>query len=329
MTAFQAGALAESMVGGGYLGIVLDRVLGQAASVLGVDAACLCVPDPARGDGAIVAAARGLDDVVGTRIRSGSEPIADADATAIPLAGTPGAVLIIAGRKPNLRALAPLTEMVGAAVGQLGQRTRMAPSVIRRVRDLAVSLDERDGYTADHSQEVVELVRAVAAGLGLERAEMRELELAALLHDVGKVRVPDAILQKPGALDAHEFDVMALHPIWGQQLLADVLGFAAVAGIVRYHHERWDGGGYPDRLAGAHIPLASRVISVCDAYHAMTSDRPYRAALGRDEALARLAEAAGSQFDPDVVAQATAVISRSGASGTSARPSAGRALRRA
>ena len=117
----------------------------------------------------------------------------------------------------------------------------MAPSVIRRVRDLAVTLDERDGYTADHSQEVVELVRAVAGGLGLERAEMRELELAALLHDVGKIRVPDPILQKPGALDALEFDVMARHPIWGAQLLAEVLGFGAVAGIVRYHHERWDG----------------------------------------------------------------------------------------
>jgi HD-GYP domain-containing protein (c-di-GMP phosphodiesterase class II) len=308
MTAFQAGALAESMVGTGYIGIVLDRVLNQVVSVLGVDAACLCVPDPAHRDGSIVAAARGLDDVVGARIPSASTLLAD-DSTAVPLTTVPGAVLVIGSREPNLRALAPLTEIVGAALGSVSQRTRLAPSVIRRVRDLAVSLDERDGYTADHSEEVVELVRSVAAGLGLEPAEMRELELAALLHDVGKIRVPDAILQKPGALDALEFDVMARHPVWGAQLLADVLGFGAVAGIVRYHHERWDGGGYPDGLAGAHIPVASRVISVCDAYHAMTSDRPYRAALGVEEAIARLEAGAGSQFDPDVVFHALAAIS--------------------
>jgi len=169
---------------------------------------------------------------------------------AVPLVDLPGAFLIIGSHDPNLRALAPLTEIVSAAVGHVSHRARMAPGVIRRVRDIAVSIDERDGYTADHSQEVVALVRAVAARLGMERAEMRELELAALLHDVGKIRVPDSILQKPGALDALEFDVMARHPIWGAQLLSDVLGFGAVAGIVRYHHERWDGGGYPDGLVG-------------------------------------------------------------------------------
>jgi HD-GYP domain-containing protein (c-di-GMP phosphodiesterase class II) len=296
------------MVGTGYLGIVLDRVLDQAAAVLGVDEACLCVPDPTRIHGSIVAAACGIDDVIGTRVDYDAEVLDVEGITAVPLAALPGATLIVGSRDPNLRALAPLTEIVGAAVGQVNQRARMTPSVIRRVRDLAVSLDERDGYTADHSQEVVEFARTVAGGLGLERAEMRELELAALLHDVGKVRVPDSILHKPGALDALEFDVMARHPVWGAQLLSEVLGFGAVAVIVRYHHERWDGGGYPDGLVGDHIPLASRVISVCDAFHAMTSDRPYRAAMSALEALDRLEAGAGTQFDPAVVVQAVAAI---------------------
>jgi HD-GYP domain-containing protein (c-di-GMP phosphodiesterase class II) len=121
------------------------------------------------------------------------------------------------------------------------------------------------------------------------------------LHDVGKIGVPDAILNKPGPLDSAEWELMRRHPEMGAETVSRLPGLGAVAPLVRSHHERWDGDGYPDRLGGQEIPLASRVICACDAFVAMTSDRPYRPALDVDQALAELVAGAGSQFDPRVV----------------------------
>ncbi len=127
---------------------------------------------------------------------------------------------------------------------------------------------------------------------------MAELAAVALLHDVGKIGIPDELLHKAGPLSDEEWKVMREHPVIGERILANVPGLEAVALAVRHEHERWDGDGYPDGLVGAEIPLASRIVLACDAWNALQSDRPYRAALPREDALAELRRCSGTQFDP-------------------------------
>jgi putative nucleotidyltransferase with HDIG domain len=157
-------------------------------------------------------------------------------------------------------------------------------------------------YTADHSREVVELALAVSEELGLSPLEMRRVEFAALLHDVGKIAVPKEIIDKPGPLDEDEWEVMRLHTIEGEAMLAKVGGVLGEAGVVvRASHEHYDGSGYPDGLRGDAIPVEARIVATCDAFNAMTTDRSYRSARSREAALAELRSCAGSQFDPEVV----------------------------
>lgn len=170
-------------------------------------------------------------------------------------------------------------------------------------------VEHDDEYTGSHSRSVVDLANAVADELGFDSSSRQELEFAAMLHDVGKIAIPKEILNKPAALTDTEFEVMKTHTIEGQFMLDRVGGLLARVGeIVRSCHERWDGRGYPDGLAGEQIPLAARIVFACDAYHAMTSDRVYRAALPKSVAIGELADNAGSQFDPQVVAALTAVV---------------------
>jgi putative nucleotidyltransferase with HDIG domain len=168
-----------------------------------------------------------------------------------------------------------------------------------------------DAYTGSHSRDVVELTLAVADELGLGPRERRDAEFAALLHDVGKVRTPKEIINKPGKLTDEEREIIKQHTIDGERMLEKVGGLLGEIGhIVRSCHERHDGQGYPDGLAGVEIPLIARIVSCCDAFNAMTTDRPYRAALTLEEALAELRRNAGTQFDPRVV---EAVVRVSGA----------------
>jgi HD-GYP domain-containing protein (c-di-GMP phosphodiesterase class II) len=141
----------------------------------------------------------------------------------------------------------------------------------------------------------------VGRELELDREALKRLELGALFHDIGKIGIPSDILQKPGPLTDEEFEIVKSHPELGEKILAPIDRLADVRPIVRACHERWDGGGYPDGKAGVDIPVEARIVLVCDAFHAMVTDRPYRGRMPDAEAVERLCESAGSQFDPTVV----------------------------
>jgi HD-GYP domain-containing protein (c-di-GMP phosphodiesterase class II) len=163
---------------------------------------------------------------------------------------------------------------------------------------LIAAVEARDSYTGEHSRGVVDHATAVGRKLGLGPDELADVEHVALLHDIGKISIPDSILNKPGRLSEEEWEVMRSHPIASERLIREVPGLDHLGPAVRAEHERWDGGGYPDGLAGEEIPLASRITLVCDAYHAMTSDRPYRRALAREVARAEIEKGIGTQFCP-------------------------------
>jgi HD-GYP domain-containing protein (c-di-GMP phosphodiesterase class II) len=168
-----------------------------------------------------------------------------------------------------------------------------------------------DAYTGSHSRDVVDLVLAVCDELGLDARARRDAEFAALLHDVGKIRIPAEIINKPGKLDAEERAIIETHTVIGEGLLKKVGGMLGDVGtIVRSCHERWDGDGYPDGLVGEAVPLVARIVCACDAFSAMTTTRSYRAARPVHEALAELQRCAGTQFDPRVVEALVAVETR-------------------
>jgi putative nucleotidyltransferase with HDIG domain len=166
---------------------------------------------------------------------------------------------------------------------------------------LVTTLDARDRYTAGHSAAVASYARDIARSLGLSEEEQRLAHLCGLVHDVGKIGLPPGLLEKPGPLTLEERRQMEKHPVIGERILAKVDDYAEIARIVRHHHERVDGQGYPDKLSGHEIPLLARIISVADAYDAMTSDRPYRDPMPAYVARRRLAQSVGSQFDAKVV----------------------------
>jgi putative nucleotidyltransferase with HDIG domain len=167
---------------------------------------------------------------------------------------------------------------------------------------LADVIEADDWYTGEHSKSVVRLALEVAEALGLKTEQRRNVEFAALLHDVGKIAIPKAIVNKPGSLTSYEWTIIKAHTVEGQRMLDRVGGFMRSVGqIVRCHHEHWDGSGYPDGLVGEAIPLESRLIACADAWNAMRTDRPYRKALPYEDALSELTANAGHQFDARVV----------------------------
>src|SRR3954454_900078 len=166
---------------------------------------------------------------------------------------------------------------------------------------LLQAMQEREPELRDHLDDVAELARAVGIELGLAGEELDELVRAAELHDVGKVAVPDTILHKPGPLTEIEWDHMREHTLVGDRILSAAPALQGVARLVRASHERYDGRGYPDRLMGEEIPLGARIVAVCDAFNARTTDRPYRPAVPHEHALDELHRCSGRQFDPMVV----------------------------
>ena len=167
---------------------------------------------------------------------------------------------------------------------------------------MARMVEARDGPTHDHSLRIARLAAGLAERMGLTARRQRVVRLGGLLHDVGKVAVPDTILRKPAPLDEAEWAIMSRHPQAGARILRGIPALADVVEVVRHHHERWDGTGYPHGLAGEAIPLEARIVAVADAYAAMTEDRPYRRGLSPLQAVAEIRAQAGRQFDPAVVA---------------------------
>ncbi len=175
-------------------------------------------------------------------------------------------------------------------------------SYMATVRALSNAVEARDAYTGKHAERVAAYGLELAAAAGLEVADSPQIEFGFLLHDVGKVAVPDAILFKSSSLTAEEYALVRRHPIIGSEILRDVDFLGEGKLVVRHHHERWDGSGYPDGLIGDAIPLAARVFAVADALDALTTDRPYRPASTFTRAREVINDGAGTQFDPDVVA---------------------------
>jgi putative nucleotidyltransferase with HDIG domain len=188
-----------------------------------------------------------------------------------------------------------------ASVGLVEANARLEAANLSFATALVMTLDARDRYTAGHSEAVATYARAVAKRLGLPESDQHLAFLCGLVHDIGKVGLPPGLLEKPGPLNLEERRQMERHAEIGERILAKVEDYSEIAQIVRHHHERLDGQGYPDGLGGHEIPMLSRIIAVADAFDAMTSDRPYRDAMPQQTARLRLAQAAGSQFDARVV----------------------------
>ena len=210
-------------------------------------------------------------------------------------------------RRPAL--VLGLVPMLGVFAGFARERRARLESIIELKNAyhgtalvLGDVVEADDAYTGEHCKGVVQLTLAVADELGLDAERRRNLEFGALLHDVGKVAIPKEIINKPGRLDPDEWRLIQTHTVEGQRMLERVGGFMREVGIiVRSHHERWDGTGYPDGLEGAAVPVESRIISCCDAWNAMRTDRSYRAAIPHDDAVQELVACTGTQFDPRIV----------------------------
>lgn len=224
----------------------------------------------------------------------------------------------------------PLAALLTLFARERNERIEQALELGGAYRGIAMLLgdllEEADEYTGgDHTRGVVALSIEVAEELGLDERQRHNVELAALLHDIGKIVIPDTIINKPGPLSDDEWTLMKTHTVEGQRMLDRVGGVLREVGmIVRASHERWDGGGYPDGLTGDRIPREATVVAACDAFNAMTTDRSYRRARSVEDAVAELCDCAGSQFAPDVVSALVRVVARSTLEVASAQPTASR-----
>jgi HD-GYP domain-containing protein (c-di-GMP phosphodiesterase class II) len=202
----------------------------------------------------------------------------------------------------QLRLLAGLAHQAKLAIESAEHYMSLERTFVSTVAALANALEVKDDYTASHARWITDMAMLVGRELELDRDALKRLELGALFHDIGKIGIPTEILQKPGPLNDEEFEIVKEHPELGEKILAPIDRLEDVRPIVRACHERWDGRGYPDGKAGYDIPVEARVVLVCDAFHAMVTDRPYRERMPQTEAVRRLLGSAGTQFDPTAVA---------------------------
>lgn len=204
----------------------------------------------------------------------------------------------------DLELLSALGNQAGVALHRVRLMGELERLLLDTIRAIAATIDAKDGYTHRHSERVAALSRRIALEMGLTADQQQTVQLAALLHDVGKIAVPDSILNKPGRLTADEFEEMKKHPVHGARILANIQSPAVTAVLpgVKHHHERWDGGGYPEGLCGEQIPLIGRLLGVADFYDAVTSARSYRPAMSHEEAIAMITDGAGTHFDRAIVA---------------------------
>jgi hypothetical protein len=274
----------------------VERIVALAATMLGADVAAVVLED-------------GGWSSTGERLAAGEEPhtllTRPSVAAAAPV--RPNGCLHVISGEPGRRFEGRELELIGI-LADAAAAALAAPAshghverVSGHIEQLAASLEPSRAELRWRGGDFVALVAAVGRRMGLDRAERAELELAARLLDIGLLRVPTEVLDRPGRLTDAEWSVVRRHPVWGADALVGVPGLAAVAFAVRCHHERWDGGGYPHGLAGPRIPAAARVLAACDAWWAMTSQRPYAPALSPAEAAMELRLAAGGQLDPAAV----------------------------
>ena len=201
----------------------------------------------------------------------------------------------------EVRLLEGIAEIAGTAIRRARLHQNLQQAYVQMVLALAQAIESRDSYTAGHSERMVRLAERIAREMGCAEGDVQDIRWGARLHDVGKIGIPDNILNKPGGLSEVEWKMMRQHPILGEEILKSVERMRAVAMLVRHHQERWDGTGYPDRLRGEAIPLGSRILAAVDAYGAITEARPYKPARTHAEAVAEIRRCGGTQFDPRVV----------------------------
>jgi HD-GYP domain-containing protein (c-di-GMP phosphodiesterase class II) len=297
---------------------LLARSVEVTARVLGTPKVALFVEDDAHPGTLAVRASLGYGEqvVIGLELPSGAleraEPFThDTDDARIVVAPIRlernrfAALSVTVGNRElderRLRLLAGLAHQAKVAIESAEHVESLERTFVSTVEALANALEASDEYTSSHARWITDVALLVGRSLQLDRETMKRLELGALFHDIGKIGIPSEVLRRPGPLNDAEFELVKEHPVLGEKILAPIERLADVRPIVRSCHERWDGRGYPDGKRGEEIPLESRIVFVCDAFHAMTTDRPYRKRLSQVEAIGRLREGAGTQFDPAVV----------------------------
>jgi diguanylate cyclase (GGDEF)-like protein len=313
------------------LGDVLERIVEGAARLFGAPHASLWLQEPPSGDLVGLAAAGYEESVVGRRFPASTiapfvqwlEPFVlgprDRTFNDLPLrdvgpyfaapfttdgrwgviAVAPNQESLLGNRELDL--LGGIAQQAKLAIANASSFEGLERTFVSTIEALANALEARDAYTSSHARWITDTSLKVGRQLGLDDETLKRLELGALFHDIGKIGIPNSVLLKPGPLSTDERTLIETHPQLGARIIAPIDQLQDVCEIVRACHERWDGQGYPDHKAGEEIPLEARIIFACDAFHAMTTDRPYRRALPPAEALRRLREAAGTQFDPQVV----------------------------
>jgi putative nucleotidyltransferase with HDIG domain len=293
----------------GYSGVILERLAQHTRTVLGVHEAWIAISPPGDGRTYTGVAAAGTDpDVIGRRMSSPCGDMGGLASAPVAVHGHARGALCVGAHanggelnRLDVELLDELATLTGEVLTHHESRELFTADSKAEIRALVGAMADADGDTYRHSLEVAATARAVAQRLGLADVDLVEVELGALLHDLGKLRMPPQILTKPGPLDPDELQLMRRHPEWGCEMVARVPGLEAIALIVRLHHERPDGSGYPHGLTDDRIPMASKIVSACDAYGAMTRRRDYSAPLDVDAALEELELNTGTQFDPLVV----------------------------